>query len=96
MAKKKLMRHATNDETLSHLMNFAKSGPVVQLFIMDALAKHADVVAALTDEQAVEKIGQNGFIHPLAWRDAAKEIKATLGDHFAGKRMVPVEDAEDE
>lgn len=92
---KKLMRNATNDETISHLMNFAKSGPIVQLFIMDALSKHANAVAELSDEQAIEKIGNNGFIGALAWRDAAREIKATLDDHFAGKRMAAADDEED-
>ena len=95
MAKKQQMRNATNAETIAELMEFSKSGPIVQLFIMDALAKHADVVGALTDEQAVEQIGNNGFINALAWRDAAKEVKATLDDHFAGKRLVLVEDDEE-
>jgi hypothetical protein len=96
MAKKQQMRNATNAETIAELMEFSKSGPIVQLFIMDALSKHANVVAELTDEQAVEQIGHSGFINALAWRDAAKEVKAMLDDHFAGKRMVPVEDEDDE
>jgi hypothetical protein len=94
--KQKQMRNATNTETITELMEFAKCGPISQLFIMDALAKHADKVAKLTDEEAVEQIGNNGLIHPLAWRDAAKEVKATLDEHFAGKRMVPVKDEDDE
>jgi hypothetical protein len=92
----KQMRNATNDETLSHLMNFAKSGPIVQLFIMDALAKMANRVAALTDEEAEQQLGSNGFINPIAWRNGAREVKQTLDDHFAGKRMVPVDEEDDE
>lgn len=94
--KQRPMRHATNAETLEHLMNWAKTGPIVQLFIMDSLSKHATRVAELSDEQAIEQIGNNGFISALAWRDAAREIKSTLDEHFAGKRMVPAEDDEDD
>jgi hypothetical protein len=94
--KQKAMRHATNAETLEHLMNWAKSGPIVQLFIMDALGKYADRVGQLTDEQAIEQIGDNGFISPIAWRNAAREIKTTLDDHYAGKRMVPVKDEDED
>jgi hypothetical protein len=94
--KQRIMRTATNAETLDHLMNWAKTGPIVQLFIMDALSKHAGRVAELSDEQAIEKIGDNGFISAIAWRDAAREIKSTLDDHFAGKRMVPADEEDEE
>jgi hypothetical protein len=90
------MRTTTNDEAVAHLMNFAKSGPIVQLFIMDALGKMADRVAALTDEEAEQQLGCNGFINPIAWRNGAREVKQTLADHFAGKRLVPVNDEEDD
>lgn len=96
MATTQQMRNATNTETITQLMEFSKSGPLVQLFIMDALAKHANIVAALTDEEAVKQIGHNGFINAIAWRDAAKEVKQTLDEHFAGTRLVPVKDEDGE
>jgi hypothetical protein len=94
--KQKRMRHATNAETVEHLMNWAKSGPIVQLFVMDSLRKFATTVAALTDEEAEAKFSNLGFIHPLAWRDAAREVQQTLDEHFAGTRMVPVTDEDDD
>lgn len=66
----------TNVEVLLHLMNHAKSGPLMEAFIMQALAKSAE---AMSDKL----IPENGFIHPKAWQACAIELRDVLKAHLA-------------
>lgn len=93
---KKHMRPTTNDEAIAQLMDLGKSGPLVQMFVIDALTKMADAVAGLTDEEAHTKLNGNGLVHPVSWRNAARDVKTTLDKHFAGQLLVPMTVDEDD
>ncbi len=74
-------KRLTNVEFVTELMEFSKSGALAQVFIIDAIQKHADAVAKV-DASTVE--------HPLisgqAWVNCAKEIKARMDAHYGRER----------
>lgn len=63
----------TNVEFLADLMEHSLHGPLVQLFVMDALAKYSKMVAGKTVEE-LEKGEKWTWMHPQAWIDVAKEV----------------------
>jgi hypothetical protein len=92
--KQKPKRTATNIEMLSHLMQFSKTGPMCQMFVIDALTKHSERVANLTDDEVREHFPENGMINGFAWREAARELSQRIRDHHAGLIMVDAEEDE--
>jgi len=72
------MPRKTNTELITDLMDFAKSGPLMQAFILDALTKHA--------RKCVEA-GPTAFESPMlsgkAWHRCAVEVQAALAEHLA-------------
>jgi predicted small secreted protein len=68
------MARETNEEMLVRLMNFSKTGVVMQIFIMDSLMKMAKAVAEKPLEEVREAFGPNHFIRPDAWHAAATEL----------------------
>lgn len=83
-------RSQTNEEFVSDLMNFSNYGPLSQLFVIDAIVKHAERVAA-SDPASVEY----PLIHGSAWVGVAKEIAAKCAAKYgaaqtsAGKSAQP-------
>lgn len=71
--------HATNEEAMAHIMQWASS-PLVHVFIFDAITKFADKV--LADPDAVREAMKDGFVNPQAWLDAAAEAKAGVAAHL--------------
>lgn len=69
----------TNVEVVTDLMEFSRYGAVAQLFVMDALSKQAKLVAHAPDEAFA---GMKGFISPVAWQGAAREILGKLDAHL--------------
>jgi hypothetical protein len=76
--KKKQIK--TNEDILRDIMNFSRYGALAQLFVIDALTKFANTVAASKPEDYPD----NGIVQPEAWIGVAKEIKEKL-DEFYGK-----------
>lgn len=68
------MSRTTNTEFLRRLMEYSRVGAMSQLFIMDALQKQAEGVAATPLEDLRAAFGENPFISPEAWHMAAVEI----------------------
>jgi len=67
----------TNTEFVFHMMEFSKSGPMMQLFIMDAIMKASNNVAEMPIEELrrqFEFSGAANFINPDAWHAAATEL----------------------
>lgn len=71
----------TNVEAITELMEFSKYGALAQMFVIDALTRHAEAVMEAPDS-AFESMA--GFIAPQAWRGVAKEIKEKLDLHLGG------------
>jgi hypothetical protein len=60
-------------------MEFSDYGPIVQVFIMDAIRKQAEGVAAI-DPNTVDK-SKWTFISFEAWQGVAREIKRKLDEN---------------
>jgi hypothetical protein len=63
----------TNVEFLTRVMEFAKSGPLMQGFIMDALLKGAERVTS--NEAEVLKLLKDSFVSGPAWIACARELR---------------------
>jgi hypothetical protein len=71
--------HLTNTEFVYRLMEFAKSGPLMQGFVIEALSKYAGQVLSATEE---ELGGPNALIDVASWRACAREAQETLEQHL--------------
>ncbi len=76
----------TNTQHLSHMMTFGLpgvSGLLVQMFLVDAITRHAKLIAETPIEEVRKAFGENPLVHPDAWHAAAvaihKEFQARLG-----------------
>ncbi|MCR6481044.1 hypothetical protein NU688_33140 [Variovorax sp. ZS18.2.2] len=69
--------HMTNVEFVVDLMEFSQHGALSQVFVIDALQKHADRVAA-----ADPRILDHGFISGERWVSVAKEIQGKLNAKY--------------
>jgi hypothetical protein len=76
--RNKPMKRKTNEQIVRDMMNFSKFGALSQMFIMDALTKHANAVAASTPADYPE----GSMVHPEAWIGVAKEISEKLKEHY--------------
>jgi len=63
----------TNQELLSQLMNYSRYGALAEMFIIDAVIKQADEIAAMPAEQVEAAMGDN-IINGKAWHGVAVEI----------------------
>lgn len=74
------MKQKTNVGVVVDLMEFSKYGALAQMFVMDALSKHARQVADAPPE-AFESM-KGGFFNPVAWQGVAREIAEKLESHI--------------
>jgi len=72
------MPRKTNTEFLTDLMEFAKSGPLMQAFVLEAVSKYATACAA-ADPAAFDSPLMTG----TAWHRCAVEAKAALAAHLS-------------
>lgn len=71
----------TNVEFLTDVMEFSKAGPLMQVFILDALAKWADIVAETPIEELREQFKSMPFGPSAdAWQRTANELKQRLAE----------------
>jgi hypothetical protein len=73
MAKRK-----SNTEFLVDVMDFSRHGALMQVFILDGLAKWAEQVAASTPADYPKFTG----VHPESWIACGKELKAKLDERY--------------
>lgn len=78
------MAQQSNTEFLTEVMDFSNTGPVMQLFILDTLNKHSKIIAEMPLEELQKQFGENPFITPVAWRDAAVEFQKAFKEHSRG------------
>jgi hypothetical protein len=68
----------TNEDLIRDIMNYSNYGALAQLFVIDALTKFADTVAASVPDNYPD----NGIVSPEAWIGVAKEIKEKLNAFY--------------
>lgn len=66
-------KRKTNAQVVRDLMENSKHGALAQMFVIDALTKHAEMVS-----EADPKLFVNSLVHPQAWIGVATEIKQKL------------------
>lgn len=79
--------HETNEELTARLMRFAKSGPMMQLFILTAIHKYADQCV-----KAGAATFDTALLSGAAWVLCAKEALENIDRHLA---VSPSTDARD-
>lgn len=62
----------TNVEFLTELM---EHHPMIQMFVVDAVTKQAEKVAALTDEEVAELDKESPMVNMKAWHTTAHNIR---------------------
>ena len=70
-------RHETNEELTARLMRFAKSGALMQLFILTSIQKYADQCV-----KAGAATFDSGLLSGDAWIRCAQEALANLDRHL--------------
>lgn len=71
-------RHETNTEFITRVMEFSKSGPLMQAFVIECLTKWSDHVVDMFDAEPELLDANNWFINPKAWYSCAKELQSEL------------------
>ena len=71
----------TNVEFVTELMEFSQCGALSQIFIIDAIMKHADAVAKADAEKL-----DHPLIRGQAWIACAQEIKARMEAQYGRGR----------
>ena len=75
------MKQETNIQFITRLMDRAKSGPLMQAFIIEAINQYA------SDQAAAPAWGENAFLSQDAWKACASECLVELGQKY--NRKVP-------
>ena len=73
-----MKKQKTNEDLVRNIMNYSNYGALAQLFVIDAITKFADTVAASIPDNYPD----NGIVDPKAWIGVAKEIKAKLNAFY--------------
>lgn len=89
IADKEWRKPKTNEQVVYDIMVFSQFGALSQAFVIEALMRCADQVAAMTDEE-VEAANANSPINMEAWRGVAREIKRKLDAKYPSNPQ-PVE-----
>lgn len=74
-----LHKQQTNEQLIERLMKRPRSGPLMQGYILEALAKYSELIVKATDD---ELGGPNAIIHPPAWRACAQEVLDNINEHL--------------
>ena len=69
------MKRQTNIQFVTHLMDYARSGPLMQAFVLEAL--HDYSARVITQDNPGP---ENGFIAWPAWQACATEAMQALAD----------------
>tara|TARA_B110000046_G_C12945453_1_gene377777 strand:+ start:218 stop:451 length:234 start_codon:yes stop_codon:yes gene_type:complete len=75
-----MSKHPTNTEFVTHLMEFNNSGPMAQVFIVEAIRKYADEVANNPD--MVRDQWKLPIVSADAWISAATSIQSAFKTQY--------------
>lgn len=83
-----MKKRKTNVEQIVELMNFARSGPLMQAFVLEAIIQYSEALKRDTSEPDPESP-----VNMRAWKACANEAHATLTAFLGGAldRDVPDE-----
>ena len=76
----KTKRIETNEEFISRIMNFSNAGPLIQAFIIEGIAKYAQQVKDMPQDQRDSM--NNGFISYAGWERCADSFLAEVADKY--------------
>lgn len=76
-------KQETNVQFMKRIMEFSRYGALSQLFIMDALKKHADHIANMPYAEFKAQFGDNALVNANAWQGVAKEIAQEFELHYS-------------
>lgn len=71
------MSRKTNTQFITDLMEFAKSGPLMQAFVLEAISKYAERCA-----EADPSVFDSPLMNGTAWHRCAVEARAALKSHL--------------
>jgi len=77
-ARIKRLKGMTNDEFVSHLMNYSPYGGVVQAFIIEAIAYYAEEV--VNSEGTLEDASK--LISMDTWKGVAKDVLTKIKEKY--------------
>lgn len=69
--------HETNEQFVARIMESPKSGPIMQIFVVEALRRYAEQCA----DAPAEKL-QTGPISGHAWKRCAIELRDEMNKHL--------------
>jgi len=76
----------TNVQLVKRLMEFSKYGALSQMFIIDAITKHAEAVA----KSKVSDYSRDSLVVPESWIGVATEIRDEFDERTAAYRSNPI------
>lgn len=76
----------TNQEFINRMIDFSRVGPLMQLFMLEAMTRYA--VNVVADKENVIRDMDKGMISGHSWVRAAEELKRELEKKY-GKAMMP-------
>lgn len=72
------MSRKTNTEAIVELMDWARSGPLMQAFVIEAISQYATRCAAASPE-----VFNSPLLNGKAWHRCAVEAKQAIDKHLA-------------
>ena len=67
------LKGMTNEEFVSHVMNYSSGGPLVQSFVIEALRFYSEAVISKGEPK-----DDGSFINPVVWYNIGKEINEKI------------------
>jgi hypothetical protein len=77
-----MKKNKTNVDIVKDLMEFSRNGPMMQLFVIDALGKWSEEIASKSDEELTKAFGEGSFVNPIAWKRCAIECRDKLKEVY--------------
>lgn len=77
MAVPIIKKQRTNIEKITEIMSFSNYGALAQLFVLDAVLRHSELIANTPIEE-MRSYMASGLITPEAWHGVATEIAVKL------------------
>lgn len=77
------IKRRTNVQIVRDLMEFSDHGALAQMFVMEAIKRYADQVAAMDPDKLRACFEPMPFLNADSWQGVAKEIRQKIADAYA-------------
>lgn len=74
-------KRMTNEEFVSHIMNYSNSGSLVQSFVIEALRFYSEAVISKGEPK-----DDGSFINPVVWYNIGKEVNDKINLKYSPNR----------